>query len=124
MIIKVKNKFLYNNAELFYFIGVFLLLLLLIVGTPINNSKCWFVIPGIGSIQPSEFMKISIMLMLSKMIFNYKKSDRKSLFSECVFIFKCLLILVIPSILTFLQPDTGAVIIYIVIFTFMMFYFL
>ena len=40
---------------------------------------------------------------------------------EFIFILKTLVIVLIPSILTFLQPDTGAVIIYFVIYFCMMF---
>ena len=40
---------------------------------------------------------------------------------EFIFILKTLGIVLIPSILTFLQPDTGAVIIYFIIYFCMMF---
>lgn len=120
VIVKVKNRFLFNNAEIIYSVILFLLLLLLFIGTPINNSKCWFIIPGLGSIQPSEFMKIAIMLMLGKVIFNYRRSSSHSGWEEFLLITKCLIVVILPSILTFLQPDTGAVIIYLVIFSFMM----
>ena len=43
------NKFLYNNAYIFYAIGVILLVLVLFFGKEINNARCWFVIPYIGS---------------------------------------------------------------------------
>lgn len=122
IIIKLKNKFFYDNAWTFYCFGVFLLILLLIIGVPINNSKCWFVIPGIGSVQPSEFMKLFIMLVLAKMIYTFRnKNNSPSVYEEFVFIVKCLCVVAVPAILTFLQPDTGAVIIYLIIFIFMMF---
>ena len=90
--------------------------------TPINNSRCWFTIPGIGSFQPSEFMKIFIMLILATMIHNFR-SDYKNptIKEEFIFILKTLGIVLIPSILTFLQPDTGAVLIYLIIYFSMMF---
>lgn len=122
-IIKLKNNFLFSNAWFFYIVGVFSLTLLLIFGEPINNSKCWFVIPGIGSIQPSEFMKLFIMLVLGRLISDFRKQNHSpNLYNEFIFIVKALCIVLIPSILTFLQPDTGAVIIYLVIFTFMLFF--
>ena len=121
-LIKFKNKFIYEKCWWLYTIGVFLLILLLIIGTPINNSKCWFVIPGIGSIQPSEFMKLFIMLVLGNLTYNFRKEyDKPLLYDEFIFLIKCFLIVLVPAVLTFLQPDTGAVIIYFVIFTFMMF---
>lgn len=122
ILIKLGNDYLYRHTWFLYIIGNILLLLLLFFGTPINNSKCWFVLPGIGSIQPSEFMKIFIMLVLATMIHDfrsdYKNPDCKD---EFIFILKTLGILIIPSILTFLEPDTGAVLIYFVIYFSMMF---
>ena len=72
-IIKLKNDFFYKNAWFLYCIGICSLILLLLFGTPINNSKCWFIIPGIGSIQPSEFMKLFIVLVLGRLIYEYKE---------------------------------------------------
>ena len=68
ILVKLKNEYLYQLSWKFYIIGNILLLLLLFFGTPINNSKCWFMIPGIGSIQPSEFMKIFIMFIILYLI--------------------------------------------------------
>ena len=122
ILIKLGNDYLYRHTWFLYIVGNILLLLLLFFGTPINNSRCWFVLPGIGSIQPSEFMKIFIMLVLATMIHDfrsdYKNPDCKD---EFIFILKTLGVLVIPSILTFLEPDTGAVLIYFVIYFSMMF---
>lgn len=121
-LIHMKNEYLYRHTIFLYIFGNILLLGLLLFAEPVNNSRCWFTIPGIGSIQPSEFMKIFIMLMLATMIHNFR-SDYKnpSVKQEFVFILKTLVIVLIPSILTFLQPDTGAVIIYFIIYFCMMF---
>ena len=121
-LIHMKNEYLYRHTVFLYILGNILLVGLLLFAEPVNNSKCWFTIPGIGSIQPSEFMKIFIMLMLATMIHNFR-SDYKnpSLKQEFVFILKTLVIVLIPSVLTFLQPDTGAVIIYLIIYFCMMF---
>lgn len=121
-LIKLKNNFIYDNCLVLYTIGIFLLVLLLLIGVPINNSKCWFIIPGIGSVQPSEFMKVFIMLVLGKLIYEFRKNlNKPSIYEEFILLVKCFLVVLIPAILTFLQPDTGAVIIYFVIFIFMMF---
>lgn len=122
VIYKLGNKFLYDIAWWLYGGGVLSLILLLIFGTPINNSKCWFVIPGIGSVQPSEFMKLFIMLSLGNLIYQFRKEKSfPTLYEEFIFILKTLLIVLVPAILTFLQPDTGAVVIYLVIYVAMMF---
>ena len=119
---KAKNEYLYQFSWYLYVIGNILLLLLLFFGTPINNSRCWFTIPGLGSFQPSEFMKIFIMLVLATMIHNFRiKYKNPDIKEEFIFILKTLVVVMIPSILTFLQPDTGCVLIYLIIYASMMF---
>ncbi len=119
---KLKNEYLYRHTWILYILGNLLLLGLLLFARPINNSKCWFIIPGIGSIQPSEFMKIFLMLALATMIHNFRSDyDNPTIKEELIFILKTLIIVLIPSILTFLQPDTGCVLMYIVIYISMMF---
>ena len=122
ILVKIKNEYLYSHTWILYIFGNILLFSLLLFAPEINNSKCWFVIPGIGSFQPSEFMKIFLMLTLATMIHNFRaESENPTIKEEFIFILKTLLILLIPSILTFLQPDTGSVIIYFVIYFAMMF---
>lgn len=122
ILVKLKNDYLYQHTWFLYIFGVILLALLLVFGTPINNSKCWFTIPGIGSIQPSEFMKIFIMLTLATMIHNFRNDfTNPTLKDEFKFILKTFIIVLIPSVLTFLQPDTGSIFIYLIIYFSMMF---
>ena len=114
------NKFLYKNAWILYIIGVLSLILVLFFGSTINDARCWFKIPGIGNIQPSEFMKIILIIVLGKMINDFKeKYNNPTLKQEFLFLIKICIIVGIPSILTFLQPDTGVVLIYLLI-TFVM----
>ena len=89
VLFKLKNDYLYRNAWFLYIIGNILLLSLLLFAPEINNSKCWFVIPYIGSFQPSEFMKIFIMLILGVMISNFRdNTDHPSTREEAIFIIK------------------------------------
>ena len=122
ILFKLKNDYLYRNAWFFYIIGNILLLSLLLFAPSINNSKCWFVIPYVGNLQPSEFMKIFLMLVLAVMISNFRETtDHPSIKEEVIFILKTLIVVLIPSVLTFLEPDTGAVMIYFIIYFCMMF---
>lgn len=122
LILRVKNDYIFEHTWTLYIIGNVVLAGLLIFGTPINNSKCWIVIPGIGSVQPSEFMKVILMLILATMIHNFR-SDYKNpnALEELVFLIKSFLVVLIPSILTFLEPDTGAVFMYLIIYISMIF---
>lgn len=116
------NKFLYNNAWWFYIIGISALALVLPLGITRNNATCWFKIPFIGTIQPSEFMKIFLIIILARLIHNFnEKYQTPSIKEEFFFLIKIFILVLIPSILTFIEPDTGAVIIYLVITIVMLF---
>ena len=122
ILIKLKIEYLYRHTWFLYILGNLLLLGLLFFAEPVNNSRCWYIIPGVGSIQPSEFMKIFIMLTLATMIHNFRNDyDSPTVKEEFIFILKTLGIVLIPSVLTFLEPDTGSVIIYFIIYISMMF---
>ncbi len=122
IIFKVKNEYLYRNAWFFYILCNLLLLCLLLFAPAINNSKCWFIIPKIGSFQPSEFTKISLMLVLGTMINNFRLDyEEPNIKEEFIFLLKTFIVVLIPSILTFLEPDTGVVIIYFIIYISMLF---
>jgi len=120
LIMKIKNDFFIKYSWIFYIVSLVLLGLLLIFGSKVNGARCWFSIPGIGTFQPSEFVKIILILTLASMINKFNdKYPNPSCFEEFIFIFKVLIVVMIPSILTFLQPDTGVVLIYLLI-TFVM----
>lgn len=116
------NKRIMKYAWYLYGLFVILLVLLLFFGEPINNARCWFVIDKIGVFQPSEFMKIILILTLARMIDNFqKKHPSPTLLEEFIFLLKVIIVVAIPSILTFLQPDTGVVLIYLLIALIMLF---
>jgi len=116
------NDIIFKNIWYIYVIGIISLLLLLVFAEPINNAKCWFSLPGIGTIQPSEFMKIILIVVLGHMIDAFrKKYYNPTIKQEFIFLIKVGIIVLIPSILTFLQPDTGVVLIYLLITIIMLF---
>lgn len=117
------NKILDISIILYIIINV-LLLLLLFFAPEVNGSKCWFIIPAIGSFQPSEFAKIVLILINTKIfdIFN-KKYPKRSFIDDFKLLCIIMLVTLIPSILTFLEPDTGMVIIYFLISFVMLFVF-
>lgn len=118
----IGNKFLYRNIWIFYAIGIVLLLLLLFFAPTINNAKCWFQIPGIGNFQPSEFMKVILIITLAITLHDFnEKYTSPSVKEEFMLLIKVGIIVGIPSILTFLQPDTGIVLIYLLITIVMLF---
>ncbi len=119
---KKKKEFFYKYGTFLYIFTNLLLLLVLFFGTETNGAKAWFTITGIGAFQPSEFMKVVLIIVLANMLNNYNRLE-KTFKNELMIIIKCLIITLIPSILTFLEPDTGNVIIYFVILVIMLFIF-
>ena len=117
----IGNDIIFRNINILYIIGVLALLLVLFFGQTINDAKCWF---GFGSfgIQPSEFMKIILIIMIANMIKNFRENiDNPTCFDEFKFLLKVGVIVLIPSFLTFLEPDTGVVLIYLLITIIMLF---
>ena len=122
LIMYIGNDFLYRNVYILYIIGVISLIALLLFAPTINNAKAWFSIPGIGTIQPSEFMKIILILTLARVINDFNETNSSpTLFDEFKFLLKVGIIVLIPAVLTFLQPDTGVVLIYLLITICMLF---
>ena len=120
VIYKQKKGFFYKYNKLMYFISNVLLILVLIFGSKVNGSSAWFEIPGIGTFQPSEFMKIFLIITLAVELDKYKNIKKTSK-NELLIILRCFIVTLLPAILTFLEPDTGNVIIYFVIMIVMLF---
>lgn len=120
IILKINLSTLYNISSIIYICLNLLLVLVLFFGSNINGSTSWFIFFNIFSFQPSEFMKIGLILFISQVIDKNTKNEL-SFGSELFLIFKVFIITFIPSILTFIQPDTGIVISYFVIMISMLF---
>jgi len=105
--------FLQNFSFYFYLLGIFLLIMTLLLGKTVNQSKSWLDL-GILSFQPSEFMKIAFILYLA--YFFGKKS-----FLHLFDFFKSILILLVPLTLILFQPDLGTALVYVFIWICMVF---
>lgn len=98
----------YTVFPWFFYIGILLLLVLvLIVGKEVNGSKSWFSF-GFFSIQPAELSKITTSLCLALVMGKYgfhinKLSD----------ILTVAVILLSPMFLIMLEPETGTIIVYL-----------
>ena len=116
LIFKFKLNLILKLSPYLYIINILLLLGLLFLAPEINGSKCWYIIDGLGSFQPSEFMKITLLLMEAYIVNDFfNKYKKPTILEELKLLFYIGIIFFIPSILTFLEPDTGAVIVYFII---------
>src|SRR5258706_2172471 len=97
-------------APILYVLGLGLLVIVLIpgIGMKINGQRCWIKLPIAGQFQPSEFVKIPVVLMLAKYFGKHRSGllTWKELFMGCV-------ILGLPMGLILLEPDMGQAITYL-----------
>ncbi len=92
---------LLNYAPVIYWAAVILLLINDITGKAINGANAWIKL-GSRSIQPGEFAKIGMILMVAKVI-----EDAEGDINNIKAFSKVLLYAAIPMILIVIQPDMG-----------------
>jgi len=98
-------QFLHEYAYHFYF-GLILMIFATFFMPIIGGSRRWIVL-GNMSIQPSEIGKILIVFTLARFI-----SDYHGKINEIKILFISLILVIIPSIIIFQQPDFGTAIVY------------
>ena len=108
---RINYRLYYKYAFIIFFICLILLILVLIpgIGKIRNGSRSWFGIGSLG-IQPSEFMKLGLLILVSKYLSNNDKNI-KSFFKG---ILPVLMVLGLVFLLIMLQPDFGTGMIIIV----------
>lgn len=119
-VIFIGNEKILRFSKLIYITSIILLILVLIIGTDINNTKGWINL-GFFSFQPSEFAKLGLVIYLSKILNDYHFEEVKNYKKEIILILKIIELTLIPCFLVFVEPDTGAVIAYLIIAASMIF---
>ncbi|WP_238784267.1 rod shape-determining protein RodA [Blattabacterium cuenoti] len=91
----------YKYFSSFFFLFTLLFLIgVFFFGKNVNGSKSWYVFGPI-SFQPSELAKISTSLMISKILSQKNVKKNKNIFIS-------IFLIILPSLLIFLQPDPGS----------------
>lgn len=103
---------LYRLSWYAYGFGIFLLTLLMIAPSSIapvkNGAKSWFIVPGLGSLQPSEFVKVFLILALARTVVrHYEKFTEKTIQTDFWLLIKIGLVTSGPLLLVMMQPDLG-----------------
>ncbi len=88
-------------TPIFYIIGVFLLLLVELVGEVRMGAQRWIKIPGFGSVQPSEFMKLGMPMMCAWFL------SKEELPPNLKTVVGTLAIILLPALLIANEPDLG-----------------
>lgn len=107
----------------FAYAGVTLLSLLLFkFGVEVNGAKNWLPVPGMGTLQPSEFFK-PVMIIFVAVLFEqyyriFQSNDQSKRYSKIATI---LMIVAPVPMMTFMQKDLGSVLIMFGVFAVMFF---
>ncbi|WP_042352521.1 FtsW/RodA/SpoVE family cell cycle protein [Bacillus massiliigorillae] len=107
-----------------YLYGFGILLLILIIISPeslvpkINGARSWFKLPVGGiAIQPSEFMKTFLILILSRIAISHQQTTEiKTIKTDLVLLGKLGVVTLLPLALIMKQPDLGTSLVIISIF--------
>lgn len=95
-----------------YWLNIFLLILVDTVGLRILGAQRWLKIPLLNiTIQPSEFMKTTLLLMLGYLIYKYPPRPQYN-FKEFL---KLSFFIILPFILIAKEPDLGTALITLII---------
>ncbi len=109
-------KIIYKYSYLIFILFLLLLFSVEIIGVFGKGATRWISIFGF-SLQPSELMKIAIVLALSKFYHDLKFTEIKSIMN----LFFPFLILFLPFFLVVIQPDLGTALSIIILGTFILF---
>ena len=96
---QVPPKVYQAASPYFYAFGIFMLLLVFVIGERRLGATRWITLPGVGSMQPSEVMKFAMPLMMAWYF------ARKPFPPKLMHIIGALILLGIPFVLVALQPD-------------------
>ena len=98
----VKITFWYRNAYIFYLICLFLLIIVMLFGITASGSKRWVDLYFLN-LQPSELMKIAIIVCFARYYHRIQSVDIQSY----RFLLIPVILIIIPCYLVITQPDLG-----------------
>ena len=110
LVMTIEVKFYERFASIFYLISIVILLGLFVFGKRVNGALSWYDLGGFN-LQPSEFVKITVALAISKYISDFQTNLKKTIDQFWLF-----LIILIPVVIIILQNDTGSSIVFFCLF--------
>src|SRR5512133_2011311 len=104
----IDYRHLERLAYVFYIAGLVTLLIVLVLGPGIRGSTRWIQV-GSFNFQPSEFIKILLIIVLAKCLHNDPRTEPRKWVDLAVPI----VLTAIPAALVMAQPDLGTATIYV-----------
>ena len=118
------TEFLWKVTPFLYILGLGLMVLPIVFYNPSlvasTGAKNWVSINGITLFQPSEFMKISYILMLARVIVQFTKKHKewhRTVSLDFLLIFWMILFTIPVLVLLALQSDLGTALVFVAIFS-------
>jgi rod shape determining protein RodA len=105
---KISYQFLLENAHWFYIASFFSLLSVALFGKKYLGARRWIQLPGGVHFQPSEWVKLVLILAMAK--YFSEENDQDATLSDVV---KGGLIVLVPMLLVLKQPDMGTALTYV-----------
>jgi rod shape determining protein RodA len=107
---RVDYRWLRAYTPIIYGASVFLLLVPFVpgLGTTIAGARAWIDLPGGMTIQPSEFAKVAVILMMAVLLSEKRDVESEPRDRDVLF---ALLVAVFPILIILVQNDTGTVLI-------------
>ena len=112
----IDYQFILKFQWAIYITAVVMLVAVLIFGVEVNGAKRWFSLGSFGTIQPSEFAKIMMILVLTHLIMEYR--EQISRLKILIFIG---IVYMIPVYLVFREPNMSTTLVFLFIFVVMIF---
>ena len=99
-------------SPLFYIVNLGLLIAVEFVGKSILGAQRWIEIPGIGvTIQPSEFIKVNVIMMLAYLINRNPPGEKGYGFFNFI---KLSIVIIIPFVIIAKEPDLGTALVLLI----------
>ena len=105
VVIIIDYNIIAKFSPIFY--GIFIILLIAVLFTPVvNGATSWFTITEGIKLQPSEFAKIFVIILLSYIISKIQEKGREEI-NQPLKLLGALTIAIVPVLLIIKQPDYG-----------------
>ncbi|WP_328427666.1 rod shape-determining protein RodA [Streptomyces sp. NBC_00443] len=109
------HRTLRTAVPILYGFSVFLILLVLTpLGSTINGAHSWIKLPGGFSLQPSEFVKVTIILGMAMLLATRVDAGDKQ-YPDHRTVVQALGLAAVPMLIVLLMPDLGSVMVMVVI---------
>ena len=112
----INSQFILKFQWAIYLTAVAMLVAVLLFGVEVNGAKRWFSLGSFGTIQPSEFAKIMMILVLTHLIMDHR--ERISNIKTLIYIG---IVYMIPVYLVYREPNMSTTLVFMFIFVVMIF---